>query len=644
MVWQSRKNFTGRAQALLIVLLSGAVMAGVSARSGGAESIHLRAQRGLDGRSVELKAPDNGASVLVFYSPECPISNAYSPTLNRLAREFPPGRVRFLGVCVDPDLSDADVAEHARDFSLKFPVIRDRGGSLAARLGATVTPEAFVIDPEGRIRYHGRIDDQFAGRQKPTANPANHELSDAVAAVLGRREVSVTEVKAVGCPIPAPPRAEKPPTYAREVSRIIQKNCQECHRKGQVGPFALDTYDQARKRADDIAVVVEDRVMPPWKPAPGVGPKFRHDRSLSREDIATLASWAAAGAPLGESSDMPPAVTWADDWALGSPDLIIEPTEDFAVPADGKDIYRCFVIPTHLPTDTYISAIEYRPGNRGVVHHMLSYVDVQGEARKKDLEDPGYGYECFSGPGVEIHGDLGGWAPGNEPSRLPDGIGRSLPKGADIIMQVHYHPIGKPQRDRSRIGLHFSRKPIRQVLHWTAAANMKGLKLPPGETNIEIKAEYLTPIDLVAHAVTPHMHLLGRDMHLRVTYPDGHVQDLVKINDWDFGWQNTYYFEKPIDLPKGSRVNLVAHYDNSAANPRNPNKPPRLVTWGEATTDEMCIGFIAVTKKGQDLTRPGEVDDLHDILIKDQRKSEAKDQDKESGKNGTPERKVEEGR
>jgi peroxiredoxin len=578
--------------------------------------VDLRPLHGPDGRPVELSAPKGGATALVFYSSECPISNAYSPTLNDLAADFPKDRVRVVGVCVDPDLTDADVSAHCKDFKLTFPVVRDRRGALARRVGATVTPEAFVIDGEGRVRYHGRIDDQFAGRQKANANPVTHELRDAVAAVLDGREVKEPVVKAVGCPIPeAPAEADAAPTYAKQVSRILQKNCQECHRKGQVAPFGLETYEQARKRAGDIASVAEDRAMPPWKPVPGVGPKFRHDRSLSDSDIATLVAWAEAGASEGDKADLPPPAEFPENWTLGTPDLVIEPAEDFSIPAGGGDIYRCFVIPTDLPKDMYISAIEYRPGNRRVVHHMLAYVDTSGQGRKRDEADPGPGYSCFSGPEVEVAGDLGGWAPGNEPSRMPEGIGRALPKKADVIVQVHYHPSGKPETDRSRIGLHFARKPIQQTLHWNAALK-RDLEIPAGEPNLEAKGAWPVPVDLVAHAVIPHMHLLGRDIAMSVTYPDGRSEDLVKIADWDFAWQNTYYFEKPLDLPKGAVVKVVAHYDNSEANPRNPNHPPKTVKWGEATTDEMCIGFIAVTKKGQDLTRPGEKDDLHEIFVK----------------------------
>jgi peroxiredoxin len=579
-------------------------------------AIALGSLKGPDGRPVDLSPPKGGLSVLLFYSSECPISNAYSSTYNALYDAFHAPTVKWTGVCVDPDLSDADVATHARDFGLKFPVVRDRQGKLARKVGATMTPEAFVFDGDGRLRYHGRIDDQFAARRVRNANPTGAGLKDALSALLKGEEVKVPHVPAVGCPIPEPTSAAAAPTYCKDVASILQKNCQECHRKGQVGPFALETYEQARKRAEDLATVVEDRSMPPWKASRQVGLKFQHDRSLADHDIATIQAWAEAGAPEGNRADLPPPPKFPEGWTIeGGPDLVLDIGADFQVPATGNDVYRCFVVPTSLPQDMYISAIEYQPGNRKVVHHILAYVETRGEARKRDADDPGPGYSCFSGPGVPIDGDLGGWAPGNQPSQLPDGIGRSLPKGADVIVQVHYHPNGKPELDRSRIALRFARKPVQQTLHWNLAAN-PGMKIPAGESNVQIQAAWEVPVDVIAHAVVPHMHLLGKDMLMTVAYPDGRTQDLIKIGAWDFNWQYTYYFEKPLDLPRGSVVKVLAHYDNSVGNPHNPNKPPKEVTWGEATTDEMCIGFVAVTKKGQDLTRPGEKDDLHEIFEK----------------------------
>jgi len=592
------------------------LVAPATSGSAGAEApgrLAVRDVRTVDGRPMSLTPAPGGATVVVFLSTECPISNGYSPTLNALAASRP-APFAMVGVCVDPDLSTAEVAKHAAEYGLKFPIVRDRDGLIAARFGAKVTPEAFVIDPEGKVRYSGRVDDQYAARGKRNANHKTGELRDAIDAVLAGREVASARVEAVGCPVPARPAAAAP-TYAKEVAPILRDNCQQCHRPGQVGPFPLETYEQARKRAADIADQTSERRMPPWKPSPGFGAAFAHSKALTADEIATLAAWAEAGAPRGNPADEPAPAAFSTDWALGKPDLIIEAPEPHAVPAEGDDVYRCFVIPTDLPDDMYVSAVEYRPDNRRIVHHILGFVDTSGDARKKDEADPGSGYMCFGGPGVETHGDLGGWAPGAEPAFLPDGVGRSLPRKADVIMQIHYHPSGKPELDRSKIGLYFARKPTRQTLHWSAAADL-GMKIPAGNPNVEIKAEWPVPVDVTALAVSPHMHLLGKDMTMSVTFPDGRSRDLIRIDDWNFDWQNQYFFERPIDLPAGSKLKVVGHFDNSAGNPRNPKNPPVDVKWGEGTTDEMCIGFIAVVKKGQDLTRPGEKDDLNEIFLK----------------------------
>jgi mono/diheme cytochrome c family protein len=602
--------------AILVAIVLFSVTGSTASRAADPSALASATVHGLEGHRIKLAAPRGGATVLIFYSTECPISNSYSPTLKGLVESFPADKVKWVGVCVDPDLSDADVKAHSRDFSLKFPVARDKHGALARKVGAKVTPEAVVIDGEGRVRYHGRIDDQFAARQKRNVNPTSSELKDALEALLSGKNVTKDYAEAIGCPLPEVPHAARP-TYTKDVAAIIQNNCQECHRPGQVGPFSLETYEQARKRASDIAAVVDDRTMPPWKANPHVGPKFRDVRTLSDRDIDTIIAWSENDAPEGNPADLPTPPKFPDDWELGTPDLVLDTGADFEVPANGDDIYRCFVVPTGLTEDKYVSAVEFRAGNRSVVHHILAYVDVSGKARERDQADPGPGYSCFGGPGDPIHGGLGGWAPGNRPSYLDEGVGRSLPGKSDVIIQVHYHPRGKAETDRSKIGIHFSKKPVKQTLHWSVVINPE-IVLPPGESNIEMKAAWEVPVDVIARNVSPHMHLLGRDMQISVKFPDGKVQDLIRIDDWDFNWQYTYHFEKPIDIPKGSVVFLVSHYDNSTGNPRNPNHPPKEVRWGEATTDEMCIGFLGVTKKGQDLTRAGERDDYMEILQKQQ--------------------------
>lgn len=417
----------------------------------------------------------------------------------------------------------------------------------------------------------------------------------------------------------AKPRVSEAPTFAKDVAVILQKRCEACHRPDQVGPFPLQTYEQARKRAKDIAAVTADGSMPPWKPTAGFGPKLKYEHRLTAAEVRTLRDWAAAGAPKGKDADMPPPVKYPDGWALGTPDLVLEAAEDFEIPASGPDTYRCFVIPTGLKRDTFVAAVEYRPSNRRVVHHLQAFVDNSGGARDLDREEPGPGYTSFSGPGVEAITDLGGWTPGNDPTRLPEGIGRMVPAGSDLVIQVHYHPSGKPERERTKVGIYFSREPVKRTLHW-ANASSYDFKLPAGNSNVEVKASWFVPVDVEALAVTPHMHMLGRDLLMTVTVPGCKPRDLIKIEDWDPAWQNTYYFEKPVTLPKGSTVNLVAHFDNSS-HARNPHKPPKAIRWGHGANDEMCTGYIGVVKKGQDLTQAGEKDDLYDTLYRQVQKN-----------------------
>jgi hypothetical protein len=413
---------------------------------------------------------------------------------------------------------------------------------------------------------------------------------------------------------PAPAKTAAIPTFTKDVAPILQRKCQNCHRRHQVGPFALETYEQARKRADDLAAVAEERTMPPWKPARGVGPKLKHDQSLTQQEIATLRAWADRGAPRGDAKDMPPPRQFAVGWKLGPPDLVLEMADDFALWASGPDTYRCFVLPTNLARDTYISALDFQPGSRRVVHHINAFIDITGDARRRDDAESGPGYTSFGGPGIESFEELTFWAAGHDASHLPPGIGQRLPRQSDVVLQVHYHPSGKPEVDRTRIGVYFSRAPVKQALHWSRVSNSR-FELAAGEPNAEIKASWFIPTDLEALAVSPHMHQLGRDFHISVKLPGGRTQDLIRIPAWDATWQSAYYFQKPFELPAGSVVNVVAHFDNSAHS-RNPNQPPKRVKWGFTVSDEMCEGFIAVVKKGQDLTLPRATDELGEIFAR----------------------------
>ncbi len=400
-------------------------------------------------------------------------------------------------------------------------------------------------------------------------------------------------------PMAAP--AEKVVTYNKDIAPIIYSNCSGCHRAGEVAPFSLLTYADAKKRAKQIALVTGNHFMPPWKADEGKE-KFTDAHQLSMDEISKLSKWVDAGAPEGDKADLPPAPKFADGWQNGEPDAVFAPTEAYNLAAEGDDVYRCFVIPTSYTEDCYVAAMEVRPGNRAVVHHVIAYLDSSGKARDKDAADPGPGYTSFGGIGVTPSGSLGGWAPGLVPRMAPSGEGILLPKGSDIVLQVHYHKSGKPETDLTKIGIYFAKGPIDKRIRNLIVVNPL-LRIPAGDADYTTSAQRRVPTDITVLSITPHMHLLGKDMNISATLPDGSEKKLVHVNDWDFNWQMVYGLKDPIKLPAGSQVNLTASYDNSANNPVNPTTPPRNVTWGEQTTDEMCIAFLSYTVDSEHLTK-----------------------------------------
>ena len=391
-------------------------------------------------------------------------------------------------------------------------------------------------------------------------------------------------------------------TFAKDVAPLLYQNCTTCHRQGEVAPFRLSSYGDARKRARQIALVTQQRLMPPWK-ADSHG-EFQGERRLSATQIALLQRWADQGATEGDAAQTPPAPQFPSGWSLGTPDLLLQPTASYTLAAEGQDVYRCFVIPTDFTQDRYVSTIDVRPGNPAVVHHVIAYLDTSGAARARAAKtnDGSPGYTSFGGIGFLPAGMLGGWAPGAAPHPLPDDTGILLPKGADVVLEVHYHRDGKPETDRTQVAVYFHKGPVERPLHLFPLVNV-GIRIPPGEKNYEARATL--PVILPVHVLTifPHMHLLGRQMSVTATLPDGTQKPLISVPDWDFNWQGFYAYKTPVPLPSGSRVDLVAHYDNSEDNPRNPSRPPKAVTWGEQTTDEMCLAFIGFTVDAEHLSK-----------------------------------------
>ncbi len=545
------------------------------------------------------------ATVFLFTSTQCPVSNVYAPRFAALAETYGKQGAQVFAVYANAQESLAEISRSAQQRGLTFPVVKDAQGALATRLGATMTPQAVVVDAGGIVRYRGRIDDN------PVATRVTaRDLNDALDAVLAGRAVAHPQTVALGCTIrrTVAPIVVAPgtPTYAVNVAPILRAKCEGCHRPGEVAPFSLQTYAQASAWAKDIARYTQNGLMPPWKPAPNYGEFLEaHDRQLNEIERATLAKWADAGAPQGDPKRTPAPRHFTQGWQLGEPDAVLTPARAFHLTADGEDVYRNFVVKTNFSEDRYLSAVEIRAGNSAIVHHVINYIDSRGVSDKLEgKENDGQpGYTSFGGPGFLPTGILGGWAPGNDPHWLPDGVAMKLPKGARVVIQVHYHKDGKPETDQTRIGLHFTRKPVDKLVRGAMPVNFL-FRIPAGESRYKVEATSIISEDSHALAVTPHMHLLGREMKVWATLPDATEIPLVWIKDWDFNWQATYYLKQPVALPKGTKVHLTAYYDNSPGNPRNPlPNQARTVGWGEQTTDEMCIAFLTTTHDAEHLAQ-----------------------------------------
>jgi hypothetical protein len=334
------------------------------------------------------------------------------------------------------------------------------------------------------------------------------------------------------------------------------------------------------------------------------------ERWLTTRQIELFAQWSRTGRAKGDPADEPPPPEFAEGWQLGEPDLVLTMPDEFTLPPDGPDQLQHFVVATNLAEDRLVAAVEFRPGNRRVVHHCVLFLDSTGAARKLDAATPEPGYLRFGSPGFLPTGSIGGWSVGNTARPLPGGMGRLLKQGSDLVMQIHYHPSGKKEVDRSSVGLYFVKRPIAESLAepakvvdaiWMADYR---IDIPPGESNFERATQYTLPKDVILVGIVPHMHLIGRSMNVWAALPDGTRKSLIEIPDWDFNWQDEYYYERPFRLPAGTRIDVAARYDNSAANPANPSSPPARVTYGEQTTDEMLFCFfLLTTEKYEDLAK-----------------------------------------
>lgn len=573
----------------------------------------------LDGPSVLFRSVANDrTTVVVYLSPECPVSNGYVPVLKQMTRERFAKDVSWV-VVYPQALSLEKVTAHSREYQLPGTAYRDASGDLARQLAVSMVPEVIVLTKEGKVVYRGRIDDRYTRRGGSAREPRQHDLKDALVAVQAGNLPVKSYIQPIGCPLPtivkeSTTHSRNTVTYTRHVAQVLQDRCNGCHRPGGVGPFALTSYESAKSWAPDLVALTQSGQMPPWKAVPGHG-EFQNDRRIPDVEKKVLADWLAADCPQGDPKDLPVQRVYTDEWTRGTPDIVLKPSESYTLPAAGEDEYRCFVLPTNFTEDKYIAGFEVLPGNKKVVHHVLLFIDTTGYSEQLDARDPAPGYTTAAGfPGFIPAGGLGGWAPGNTGRPMPEGTARLLPKGARIVMQVHYHKSGKTEVDQTRVGFYFAKGEVKRgifdLMVLPIRARFGGLNIPPGDIKYECKASLTLADDYFFYSTTPHMHLIGRDMKVDAVLPDGTRKPLIYINDWDFNWQESYRYKEPIALPKGTKLEMSAHFDNSATNPNNPNDPPKRIVWGEQTQDEMCIAFFEVSfqreaKTPDDLRPPG---------------------------------------
>jgi Tol biopolymer transport system component/mono/diheme cytochrome c family protein len=400
----------------------------------------------------------------------------------------------------------------------------------------------------------------------------------------------------------APPaRPGSPPrvTFTETIAPIVYGNCVTCHRPGEAAPFSLISYEDVARRGALIAKVTESRYMPPWHAEPGFG-EFVGERRLTDGQIATIAAWVKQGMPRGDEAKMPKLPESSPDgWRLGTPDLVLEMPAGFEVPASGPDVFRNFVIPTRLTEDKWVRGIEFRPSARKVVHHAIFASVAGGSLAARDGADGRPGFGGLSAVGVTGQSQsngLGGWAVGATPRMLPPELTARLPKGSDFLLQMHFHPGGKVETEKSLVGIYFADKgPDKDLMSVELPALFgfgAGIDIPPGEKRFTIRDSYTLPGDARVLMAIAHAHYLARDMKAVATLPDGSTKGLLWISDWDFNWQDQYIYKQPLTLPKGTRIDVTLVYDNSAENPRNPINPPRRALFGEYSSDEMgTVGF-----------------------------------------------------
>ncbi|MFO0945766.1 MAG: redoxin domain-containing protein [Planctomycetota bacterium] len=536
--------------------------------------------------------------VVVFLGTDCPLAKLYAERLSDLAKDYQKKGVGFVGIDANVQDSAEDVVAFTKEHGIKFPVLLDPTGGVADQFLAKRNPEAFVLDTDRVVQYRGRIDDQYGLTERgcfQRTKETRKDLAIALDEVSGKKPVSEPVTEAPGCIIGRKREAKTDGavTYSKQISRILQSRCVQCHRPGDIGPFALESYDDVIGWGEMIQEVVDDQRMPPWHADPSHG-EFTNDARMTDEEKAQIRQWVADGCPEGDKADLPPPKKFPKTWRIGKPDMVVAMSgTPFKVPAQGVLDYKYYTVNPGFKKDVWVKAAECRPGNRAVVHHIIVFVKAPGENEKEVILRSSF---------------LASTAPGGQPMLLPAGLAKKIPAGSQLLFQMHYTTNGTAQTDKSEIGLVFADEKEVQAEVKTDFAGTFTFLIPPQAADHKVTASNTFNKDAMLLQMYPHMHVRGKAFRYEAVYPDGKKEVLLDVPNYDFNWQNTYTLKEPKFLPAGSSIQCTATYDNSAENLNNPD-PSQMVHFGDQTWDEMMLGFFdAVPVDQADVRQIGRAD------------------------------------
>lgn len=543
------------------------------------------------GVSRELHRQKHHKAVLLFVTGNgCPIARQSLPALKELQAEYGPQGVEVWLLNSNPQDDREAIRKEAVEFEHSFPVLVDAGQWVAQALGVTRTCEAILIGTsDWKVHYRGMVDDRLGyGAQKSQAE--RRPLTDALKEFVAGRPVAVARTEFKGCAITFPDRtATGEVTYTQHVAPLLQAHCVSCHSPGNIGPFAMTDYEKVKGWSSMIREVLLEQRMPPWPADPSIG-HFKNPRSLTTDQTRKLLDWVDQGSPRGTGPDLlkdhPPAPP--EPWPLGKPDVVVSMGTEMAVPATGIVPYQYFKVTSPIDRDVWVRAAVVKPGNTKVLHHALIFVKYPEHLKSIEPRQNGGTAGYFSG-----------FVPGTAAVPFPEGTGKFLPKGTEIIFQMHYSPTGRPEKDRTELGLYLLPEKPQWELR-TRAATQTELLIKPGQRDYKASASYTFKKAARLFSLSPHMHVRGSQFRYDLILPDGTKKPLLSVPRWDFAWQSLYQLKEPLEVPAGAQLVCSGAFDNSASNPANPD-PKQWVIFGEQTQDEMFIGYYDIAVPPQEV-------------------------------------------